>query len=101
MTITTIGYGDIIPQTVAERVYVTLCMLTGALGYGYIIGAVSGIVATRNQRRNLFYTTMDTLNEYMVRMTTRVALWNPSHRSHAKSGNRFNRGFDGGAPSEC
>jgi hypothetical protein len=40
----------------------------GALGYGYIIGAVSGIVATRNQRRNLFYTTMDTLNEYMTYM---------------------------------
>jgi hypothetical protein len=30
MTITTIGYGDIIPQTVAERIYVTMCMLTGA-----------------------------------------------------------------------
>lgn len=91
MTITTIGYGDIIPQTVAERVYVTMCMLTGALGYGYIIGAVSGIVATRNQRRNLFYTTMDTLNEYMVSDHPRSKRWLLRHgpltrASHSHSG---------------
>jgi hypothetical protein len=32
----------------------------------------------------------------------RVALWNPSHRSHINSGGElFNRGFDRAAPIEC
>eukprot|EP00951_Prasinocladus_malaysianus_P001906 scaffold13534_cov27-Prasinocladus_malaysianus.AAC.1 len=41
MTVSTIGYGDIVPDTSLERTFVILAMLIGAFAYGYIIGAVS------------------------------------------------------------
>lgn len=65
MTVSTIGYGDVLPSTSLERVFVILAMLTGAFAYGYIIGAVSGIVATRDAKKNAFYSTMDGLNNFM------------------------------------
>jgi len=37
----------------------------------------------------------------LPRAATRVALWNPAHRSRVNSGQCFNRGFDSGAPVEC
>lgn len=40
MTVTTIGYGDILPKTQAEHVYVIIMMLVGALVFGYVIGQV-------------------------------------------------------------
>lgn len=33
-TLTTIGYGDMIPETPAQRVFVTVLMLSGAFLYG-------------------------------------------------------------------
>lgn len=33
-TLTTIGYGDMIPETAAQRVFVTVLMLSGAFLYG-------------------------------------------------------------------
>ena len=65
MTVSTIGYGDIVPVNSLERGFVILAMLLGAFAYGYIIGAVSGIVATRDAKRNIFYSTMDGLNSFM------------------------------------
>jgi hypothetical protein len=65
MTVSTIGYGDVLPVTTPERVFVILAMLMGAFAYGYIIGAVSGIVSTRDAKKNAFYSTMDGLNNFM------------------------------------
>jgi len=36
-----------------------------------------------------------------ITVLARVALWNPSHRSRVKSGHRFNKVLDRGAPTEC
>ena len=38
MTMTTIGYGDIVPSTLTERIFCSIMMLVGAFAYGYIIG---------------------------------------------------------------
>jgi voltage-gated potassium channel Kch len=65
MTMSTIGYGDILPSTLAERVFVSVAMLFGAFIYGYIIGAVSNVISTRNQRTNKFYQLMSELNAFL------------------------------------
>ena len=44
-TITTVGYGDITPQTDAGRLFVFFAMIVGAGMYGYIIAAMGNIVA--------------------------------------------------------
>ena len=42
----TIGYGDVQPQSTLERYYVIGCMVVGASIYAYMVGAVCGIVAS-------------------------------------------------------
>ena len=66
MTISTIGYGDIVPVTMGERVYVIFAMLVGAFEYGYIVGAVSNVIATRNEKINKFQMVMRDLNAFLT-----------------------------------
>ena len=66
MTMSTIGYGDIVPSTTTERVFVSIAMLIGAFIYGYIIGAVSNVIQTRNQKVNRFYQLMGELNAFVA-----------------------------------
>jgi hypothetical protein len=64
MTLTTIGYGDITPETQAQRVFVTCVMLVGVFLYGYIIGAVSALLSSAGERRHQFLNTKK-LNDSM------------------------------------
>ncbi|KAK3238061.1 hypothetical protein CYMTET_51902 [Cymbomonas tetramitiformis] len=65
MTMSTIGYGDVVPVTDLERVYAVFAMLTGASLYAYIVGGVCGIVATMDADTTEFYQRMDGLNAFM------------------------------------
>ncbi|CAM9919542.1 unnamed protein product, partial [Heterosigma akashiwo] len=40
-TMTTVGYGDVLPVSDLERVYATVIMIMGATVFGYIVGSVS------------------------------------------------------------
>ena len=44
-TMTTVGYGDVVPTTDLERVYASLIMILGATVFGYIVGSVSGLAS--------------------------------------------------------
>ena len=61
MTMSTIGYGDV----VAERVVATFGMFVGSSIFAYIVGAVTGTVATMGARKTEFYELMDAVNAYM------------------------------------
>ena len=65
MTMTTIGYGDIVPSTLIERAFVSIMMLVGAFAYGYIIGAVGNVIAQANEKKNKFYALMGELNSFL------------------------------------
>ena len=65
MTSTTIGYGDVTPQTNAERAVCIVCMLIGGFMFGYVIGAVGGVLATQNIRHAEFCRDLTALNEFM------------------------------------
>ena len=43
-------YGDVVAVTRGERLVAIVCMLYGAFVFGYIIGAVSGVVAMRDHK---------------------------------------------------
>ena len=58
-------YGDVVAVTRAERCVAILCMLFGSFTFGYIIGAVSGVVAMRDSRQNRFQIIMRDLNTFM------------------------------------
>jgi hypothetical protein len=48
MTLTTVGYGDIVPTNDLERVVVFLSLLVGAIVFGSLLSALGELVATYN-----------------------------------------------------
>ena len=40
---TTVGYGDITPTNMAERIYAICAMFFGATMFGYVIGSIASI----------------------------------------------------------
>ena len=40
-TMTTVGYGDLIPKTTAEVIYSTFVLVIGATMFGYVVGNIS------------------------------------------------------------
>eukprot|EP00239_Pterosperma_sp_CCMP1384_P005519 CAMPEP_0197845274 /NCGR_PEP_ID=MMETSP1438-20131217/2229_1 /TAXON_ID=1461541 /ORGANISM="Pterosperma sp., Strain CCMP1384" /LENGTH=787 /DNA_ID=CAMNT_0043456501 /DNA_START=335 /DNA_END=2698 /DNA_ORIENTATION=+ len=64
-TLSTLGYGDVVPTTDWERLYVILCTILGASVYAYTVGAVCSIFASMDRRRNEFYSVMDKLNTFI------------------------------------
>lgn len=53
------------PTTPTEQIVAILGMLTGASLFGYIIGAVCGVVASIDEATTRFHQRMDDLNQYM------------------------------------
>lgn len=48
VTLATVGYGDIVPVTIAETVFIILWVLVGMTLFSYIVGRVISLV---NKRR--------------------------------------------------
>ena len=44
-TLTTVGCGDILPTSDAERAYAMLAMIVGGAFYGYIVGSFTSMVS--------------------------------------------------------
>jgi len=65
MTMSTIGYGDVVAKTTMERVVATGGMFVGSAIFAYIIGAVTGTVASMGSRKTAFYELMDAVNAYL------------------------------------
>jgi len=68
MTATTIGYGDIYPESDNERIAAIICMLFGAAIYAYTVGSICGLIASMDERTTEYHATMDNLNMYMKEM---------------------------------
>jgi hypothetical protein len=64
-TITTIGYGDISPNTSLELVVSIFVFLVGAVTFGYIIGNVGSFVTKDHEGARIARDKMKRLNEYM------------------------------------
>ncbi|KAF0690825.1 Aste57867_17813 [Aphanomyces stellatus] len=64
MTLTTIGYGDLVPTTPGERALAIMCMLIGGGIYAYVVGSVCQILNSMDASTSEFHQTIDTLNEY-------------------------------------
>ncbi|KAK3238068.1 hypothetical protein CYMTET_51896, partial [Cymbomonas tetramitiformis] len=64
-TISTLGYGDVVPVTTAECIFVTFGILIGVTSYSYAMGSVCSMVAKMDQRNGEFYAFMDNLNNFV------------------------------------
>lgn len=60
-TITTIGYGDVVPGTTIERIYVVIIMLLGAACFAWVISQVSNVYGELRESSAAYRRTMDSL----------------------------------------
>ena len=65
MTLTTIGYGDIVAENSTERIYNTLAMMICSLIFAYVVGTMCSLVQGLDVTNLEFQAMMDDINEYM------------------------------------
>ena len=65
-TLTTVGYGDIIPTNDAERTYALCAMLISALVFGYMISNIGSLVASMDRQAALVEEKTDAVKEYVA-----------------------------------
>ena len=61
-TMTTVGYGDITPDSDAQRLYAIFTMLLGYSLIGYLIGSIAGILTKKNPAREKYLQNLDQLS---------------------------------------
>jgi hypothetical protein len=64
-TLTTVGYGDVVPERAGEVAYAMVVMGLGAAMYGYVIGNVASLLANIDVRRSQHLGRMETVNHFM------------------------------------
>ncbi|MDH3252717.1 MAG: cyclic nucleotide-binding domain-containing protein [Ignavibacteria bacterium] len=64
-TLSSVGYGDIVPRTTAEQIYSIGVMIVGVAMYSYIIGNVATILAGIQPARTRYKENMDKLSSFM------------------------------------
>jgi hypothetical protein len=64
-TLTTVGYGDIIPQTDSERLYAMLAMIIGSAFYGYIIGCITSVITDADIDKRTFNERMEVVQAWL------------------------------------
>jgi len=84
MTVTTIGYGDVGPKSLAEQVYCIIAMLIGAGFFSFVVGTCVSLVDGLDATNMEFQAQLDSVNDYMeeskmprhLRKRIRDYLWN-------------------------
>jgi hypothetical protein len=71
-TMTTVGYGDIIPSSDAERAYCLVAMVVGGAFYGYIVGSITSIVANNDLNASAYYDRMDLIHAWLTHHNQRI-----------------------------
>jgi len=64
-TLSTVGYGDILPITDEERAYAMFAMVVGGAFYGYIIGSVTSIVSDMDLNARAVSNRMDLVQSWL------------------------------------
>jgi Ion transport protein/Cyclic nucleotide-binding domain len=64
-TLTTVGYGEIVPSTMGQQIYAILVMLFGVAMYGFIIGNVANILSKRNPARAQYFNNLEQLRVFV------------------------------------
>jgi voltage-gated potassium channel len=67
-TLTTVGYGDIVPQNRPQEMYALMTMIVGLAFFGYLVGMVAAIWSRRDPARARFHDHVEQLS-HAVRAT--------------------------------
>ena len=64
-TITTVGYGDIVPETRNERIFVVIGLIIGVTAFSYAVGTMSSLVQHIDAQSTEFQSQMAEVNAYI------------------------------------
>ncbi len=67
-TLTTLGYGDITPQTVTEMIFSIFWMLTGVGFYSFTIGNLSNILSNIDKRASILKDKIEAFNSFSLKI---------------------------------
>ena len=62
-TIMTVGYGDITPDSVSEKIITVMLMLIGVVLFSYATGSISSIISSADSEDARLKEKMETLKE--------------------------------------
>jgi hypothetical protein len=65
VTVTTVGYGDILPETPTEKRFVVWAIMLGAFLYAYIVGDFSNLLKNLSLERDNFNAKMRSVNDLL------------------------------------
>eukprot|EP00397_Hematodinium_sp_SG-2012_P005184 GEMP01005202.1.p1 GENE.GEMP01005202.1~~GEMP01005202.1.p1 ORF type:complete len:1290 (+),score=141.53 GEMP01005202.1:37-3906(+) len=63
-TMTTVGYGDIVPMSTSSRIYAIVAQLFGATMFGYVIGSVAGAAGRARGSEQLIRRQLMSITEF-------------------------------------
>jgi len=63
-TISSIGYGDVGPQTTAERTFVTIFMFLGGVIFAFALGEICGAVTSLGKKESAYHVIVDDFNAF-------------------------------------
>lgn len=66
-TMTTVGYGDIHPNTPKERALTLITMLVSCVVYAYTIGSIGSLVTKHNMYSQQYKEKMTYVNQFLIR----------------------------------
>lgn len=64
-TLTTVGYGDILPTSDGERVYTIFAEVIGGGFYGYVVGCICSMVGRSDLNSSSFYDRMELIQAWV------------------------------------
>lgn len=64
-TLTTVGYGEIVPGTNAQYIYAMFVMLMGVAFYGFIIGNIASILSKRDPAKEQYFRNLERLTAFV------------------------------------
>jgi voltage-gated potassium channel len=62
-TVTTVGYGDVTPVNMIEKIYSMVTMLVGLGIFGFFIGSISSILSKKDPAREHYYDNLEELSQ--------------------------------------
>lgn len=65
-TLTTVGYGDILPMTIPEKTFALFSMLIGATVFGYIIGNLAELLESINRKKTEIHREMLGVKAFLI-----------------------------------
>lgn len=92
-TVTTVGYGDIIPKTGTEKLYAAVTMLIGFTFYGILIGNVISLISSRDPAREQYNANIEKLSSFSKSRGLPTDLRNEIYEYY-KYKWQTNKGFD-------